>query len=197
MTSGAHTLLLFCSLLKCCNPVISFYLYEVSNKRKLLFGSLSRSSSSSVLCFKKWKKGRILLTTWRTSTVKKMSLRKFVQTVPRNLSAVLQEFMRMRVEWCNIIIMLVTCALKRRNGTHTKRNILNGTFKDIWDAIFTFICKSEYIRMNTHKPGLMWCVLSLYWSSAQWNHWPHHSWNLHHQQVTTTPLKVTLQTLFL
>ena len=93
------------------------------------------------------KKGRILLTTWRTSTVKKMSLRKFVWTVPRNLSAVLQEFIRMRVEWCNIIIMLVTCALKRRNGTHTKRNIFNGAFKDIWDAIFTFICKLEYIRI--------------------------------------------------
>ena len=25
--------------------------------------------------------------------------------------------------------MLVTCALKRRNGTHTKRNIFNGAFK--------------------------------------------------------------------
>ena len=79
--------LLFCSLLKCCNPVISFYSYEVSNKRKLFFGSLSRSSltpvsfqstfdlfslmcnvsnrmvfsSSSVLCFKKRKKGKDLV----------------------------------------------------------------------------------------------------------------------------------------
>ena len=73
--------MLFCSLLKCCNPVISFYSYEVSNKRKLFVGSLSRSSlaqsmtydllslmcnvsnrvvfsSSSVLCFTKRKKGK-------------------------------------------------------------------------------------------------------------------------------------------
>ena len=35
-------------LLKCCNPVISFYSYEVSNKRKLFVGSLSRSSLAPV-----------------------------------------------------------------------------------------------------------------------------------------------------
>ena len=40
--------MLFCSLLKCCNPVISFYSYEVSNKRKLFVGSLSRSSLAPV-----------------------------------------------------------------------------------------------------------------------------------------------------
>ena len=63
--------LLFCSFSKCCNPVISFYSCQVSNKRKLVVGSLSRSSrplthlvwcnvsnrvvfsSSSVLCFTK------------------------------------------------------------------------------------------------------------------------------------------------
>ena len=27
-------------------------------------------------------------------------------------------------------VMLVTCALKRRNGTRNKRNIFNGTFND-------------------------------------------------------------------
>ena len=41
--------------------------------------------------------------------------------------------------------MLVTCALKRRNGTYAKRNIFNGAFNDIWDAIFTFTYKLEYI----------------------------------------------------
>ena len=76
--------LLFCFLLKCCNPVISFHSYEVSNKRKLFVGSMSRSSlalvsfqstydllslmcnasnrvvfsSPSVLCFTQRKKGR-------------------------------------------------------------------------------------------------------------------------------------------
>ena len=49
------------------------------------------------------KKGRILSTTWRTSTVKKTSWRKFVRSVPRNLNAFLREFMRMRVEWCNVM----------------------------------------------------------------------------------------------
>ena len=94
--------LLFCSLLKCYNSVISSYSYEVSNKRKLFVGSLSRSSlapvsfqstcgllilmckvsnRSSVFCFTK---GRISSTTWRTSTVKKTSWRKFVRSVPRN-----------------------------------------------------------------------------------------------------------------
>ena len=41
--------------------------------------------------------------------------------------------------------MLVTRALKTRNGTRTKRNIFNGAFNDIWDPIFTFIYKLEYI----------------------------------------------------
>ena len=41
--------------------------------------------------------------------------------------------------------MLVTCALKTRNGTRSKRNIFNGAFNDIWDPIFTFIYKLEYI----------------------------------------------------
>ena len=41
--------------------------------------------------------------------------------------------------------MLVTFALRRRNGTRAKRNIFNGAFNDIWDAIFTFIYKLEYI----------------------------------------------------
>ena len=41
--------------------------------------------------------------------------------------------------------MLVTFALRGRNGTRTKRNIFNGAFNDIWDAIFTFIYKLEYI----------------------------------------------------
>ena len=66
----------------------------------------------------------------------------------RNLSAFLREFMRIRVKWYNIMpttVMLVTCALKRRNGTCTKRNIFNSAFNDIWDAIFTFIYKLEYI----------------------------------------------------
>ena len=73
--------------------------------------------SSSVLCLTKRKKGKILSTTWRTSTMKKTSWRKFFRTVPRNLNAFLREFMRMRVEWCNIM------------------------------SIFTFICKLEYIRI--------------------------------------------------
>ena len=34
--------------LKCCNPVISCYSYEVSNKRKLFVGSLSSSSLAPV-----------------------------------------------------------------------------------------------------------------------------------------------------
>ena len=63
------------------------------------------------------KKGRILSTTWRTSTMKKTSWRKFVWSVPRNLNAFLREFMRMRVELCNIM------------------------------PIFTFICKLGYIRI--------------------------------------------------
>ena len=66
----------------------------------------------------------------------------------RNLSGFLREFMRIRVEWYNIMpttVMLVTCALKRRNGTCAKRNIFNGAFNDIWDAIFTFTYKLEYI----------------------------------------------------
>ena len=40
----------------------------------------------------------------------------------------------MRVERCNIMpttVMLVMCALKRRNGTGTKFNIFNGAFNDI------------------------------------------------------------------
>ena len=44
-------------------------------------------------------------------------------------------------------VMLVTYALKRRNGTRTKRDIFNGAFNYICDAIFTFICKLEYIRI--------------------------------------------------
>ena len=39
----------------------------------------------------------------------------------------------MEVEGCNIMsttVMLVTCTLKRRNGTRTKRNIFNSTFND-------------------------------------------------------------------
>ena len=82
--------------------------------------------SSSVLCFTKRKKGRILSTTRRTNTLKKMSWRKFVPSVPRNLSTFLREFVRMRVEWCNITpatVMFVTFALKRRNGTRTKHNV--------------------------------------------------------------------------
>ena len=72
------------------------------------------------------------------------SRRKFVRSSARNLSAFLREFMRMRVEWCNInltIVILVTSAPKTRTGTRTKRNIFNGAFNDIWDAIFTFIYK--------------------------------------------------------
>ena len=42
-------------------------------------------------------------------------------------------------------VMLVTFALRRRNGTRTKRNIFNGAFNDILDAIFTFIYKLKYI----------------------------------------------------
>ena len=38
----------FFVLCSCCNPVISFYSYEVSNKRKLFVGSLSRSSLALV-----------------------------------------------------------------------------------------------------------------------------------------------------
>ena len=71
------------------------------------------------------KMGRILSTTRRTNTLKKMSWRKFVPSVPRNLSTFLREFVRMRVEWCNITpatVMFVTFALKRRNGTRTKRS---------------------------------------------------------------------------
>ena len=66
------------------------------------------------------------------------------------LSAFLREFVRVRVEWCNIMpttVMFVTCGLKRRNGTRTERNIFNGAFNDIWDAIFAFICKLEYIQI--------------------------------------------------
>ena len=48
--------------------------------------------------------------------------------------------------------MLVTRALKRRNGTHTKRNIFNGAYNDIWDAIFTFIDNLEYILYFSKKP---------------------------------------------
>ena len=72
---------------------------------------------------------------------------KFVRSAARNLSAFLREFMRMRVEWCNIMpttVMLVTSALKRRTGTCSKRNIFNGAFNDVWDAIFTFIYKFVY-----------------------------------------------------
>ena len=68
----------------------------------------------------------------------------FVRSSARNLSAFQREFMRMRVEWCNIIlttVMLVTSAPKTRTGTRTKRDIFNGAFNDIWDAIFTFIYK--------------------------------------------------------
>ena len=38
----------FCSSLKCWNPVISFYLYEISNKRKVVVGSLFRYSLDPV-----------------------------------------------------------------------------------------------------------------------------------------------------
>ena len=40
--------LLFSSLLKRCNPVNSFYSYEVSNKRKVFVGSLYRSTLAPV-----------------------------------------------------------------------------------------------------------------------------------------------------
>ena len=49
--------LLFSSLSKCCNPVISFYSYEVSNKRKLVVGLLvtvSFQSRSSVVPVDLW-----------------------------------------------------------------------------------------------------------------------------------------------
>ena len=55
-------------------------------------------------------------------TVSETSRRKFVRSAARNLSAFLWEFMRMRVERCNVMattVMPVTCALKRRNGTRT------------------------------------------------------------------------------
>ena len=38
----------FCSLLKCWNPVISFYSYEICNKRKVVVGSLFRYSLDPV-----------------------------------------------------------------------------------------------------------------------------------------------------
>ena len=69
------------------------------------------SNRSSMLCFTK---GRILSTTWRTSTVKKTCWRKFVRSVPRNLNAFLREFLRMRVEWCNVMpIFTFICKLDR------------------------------------------------------------------------------------
>ena len=69
---------------------------------------------------------RVVFSSSKTSTGKKTSWRKFVRSAPRNLSASLGEFMRMRVGWCNIMlmtVMLVTCAIKRRNGTRTKRDV--------------------------------------------------------------------------
>ena len=43
-------------------------------------------------------------------------------------------------------VMLVTCALKRRNGTRTKRNIFNGARSTTFEMpFFTFIYKLEYI----------------------------------------------------
>lgn len=92
----------------------------------------------------------------------------------RNLRAFLREFMRIRVEWYNIMpttVMLVTCALKRRNGTCTKHNIFNGAFNDIWDAIFTFIYKLEYIlyfgkknqRLDDSLDLAMLCYYEVYY----------------------------------
>ena len=57
--------------------------------------------------------------------------------------------------------MLVMRALKRRNGTRTKRNIFNGALNDIWEAIFTFIDKVEYILYFSKKPHHLVGLLDL------------------------------------
>ena len=67
-------------------------------------------------------KGRILSTTWRTSTGEGNVSEEICPKCCKKFKclSILREFMRMRVEWCNIMsttLMLVTCALKRRNGT--------------------------------------------------------------------------------
>jgi len=49
--------------------------------------------------------------------------------------------------------MLVTRALKL--------NVSNGAFNDIWDAIFTFIDKSEYILYFSKKPHHLVGLLDL------------------------------------
>jgi len=80
--------------------------------------------------------------------------KEFVWSAARYSIAFMLEFRWMRVKWCNImptIVMLVTCALKRRKDTRTKRNIFNGAFNDFWDAIFTFIDKLEYILYFSKK----------------------------------------------
>ena len=114
----------FLFLLKCCNPVISFYSYEVSNKRKLFVGSLSRSSlapvsfqsiydplplmhnvsnrvvfsSSSVLRFTKRKKGKDLVDYVKNKYGEENVLEEICPKCSKKFTVFLREFMRMRVE---------------------------------------------------------------------------------------------------
>ena len=84
-----------------------------------------------MLCFTKRKKGKDLVGYMKNKYSEKNFFEEICPKCSRNSSAFLWEFMRMRVEWCNIMpttVMLVTCALRRRNGTLTKRNIFNGAF---------------------------------------------------------------------
>ena len=73
--------------------LVSFAMFQTAWFLVLLLCSVLRSV----------KKERTLSATWRTSTVKKTSWRKFVPSVQEIQVLFCGNFMRVRVEWCNIM----------------------------------------------------------------------------------------------